>query len=399
VGRSRTTSLRVAELIGVAVAGGALALGGAAVFGRLGSHTTIEQISRPSVTNASSTQAPSAGGLNPERIYSQDSPGVVQITATSTTTSQSNDPLNIFPATPMTTQSLGSGFVIDRAGHIITNYHVIAGAQKVQVSFSSQDQLAATVVGSDKSTDIAVLKIDAHSRALTPLPLGDSDDVHVGDPVYAIGNPFGLARTLTSGLVSALGRQIFAPNNTPVENAIQTDAAINHGNSGGPLIDVLGRVIGVTSQIQTGSNDANSGNVGIGFAIPIDTVRDVASQIISSGTAKHAYLGLNALAVTSQIAQLFHLPVKSGLLVQRVDAGTAAAKAGIKGGSTSVVVSGESYRVGGDIITKIDGQTISTYPQLFSAVLQKQPGTKMKIELWHGSSKRTVTVTLGARSG
>ncbi len=371
------------------------------MLGRLGSHTTIEQISRPTVTNASSTQAPSAAvtAMTPEKLYSQDAPGVVQITATATTTTTPNDPLNIFPSTPTTTQSLGSGFVIDRAGHIITNYHVIAGAQKVQVSFSSQDQLTAKVVGSDKSTDVAVLKIDAHSRALDPLPLGNSDAVRVGDPVYAIGNPFGLARTLTAGLVSALGRQIFAPNSTPVENAIQTDAAINHGNSGGPLIDGEGRVIGVTSQIQTGSSDANSGNVGIGFAIPIDTVRDVASQIISSGKARHAYLGLNAVPVTAQLQQLFHLPVKSGLLVQRVDPGTPAKKAGIHGGTTSVVVSGESYRVGGDIITKVDGQSISTYPQLFSIVLQRQPGTKMKIEFWHGSSKKTVTVTLGTRSG
>ena len=161
----------------------------------------------------------------------------------------------------------------------------------MQVSFSGQDQIAATVVGKDPSTDVAVLKIDAHARALTPLPLGDSDAVRVGDPVYAIGNPFGLARTLTTGVVSAVQRQIFAPNNVPVEHAIQTDAAINHGNSGGPLIDADGRVIGVTSQIQTGST-TSQGNVGIGFAIPINTVRDVAGQIIANGKVRHAYLGL-----------------------------------------------------------------------------------------------------------
>ncbi len=291
----------------------------------------MQQITRPTVTNISARQTPVTGGLTPEPIYAQDAPGVVQITATSTTQTQ-GDPFNLVPPTSQTTQSLGSGFVIDRAGHIVTNYHVIAGAKKVQVSFSSQDQLSAQVVGSDKSTDIAVLKIDTHSRALNPLPLGESDDVKVGDPVYAIGNPFGLTRTLTAGLVSAVGRQIFAPNDSPVENAIQTDAAINHGNSGGPLIDVFGRVIGVTSQIQTGG-DANSGNVGIGFAIPIDTVRDVASQIISTGKAQHAFLGVSALALTPQVAKLFHLPTASGLLVQKVTKGSGAAKAGIKPGS------------------------------------------------------------------
>jgi len=397
VGRTRTTSLHALELVLVAAAGGLAALAGAAAFGKLGSHTTIEQVSRSTVTNAAAAPSTAAGALTPERIYGQDAPGVVQITATTVTKSPS-DPFNLFPPTSTTSQSLGSGFVIDRAGHIVTNYHVIAGAQKVQVSFSSQDQLAATVVGSDRSTDVAVLKIDAHSRALTPLPLGESNAVRVGDPVYAIGNPFGLDRTFTAGVVSAVGREISAPNNMPVEGAIQTDAAINHGNSGGPLIDDEGRVVGVTSQIQTGS-DANSGNVGVGFAIPIDTVRAVASQIIASGKAQHAFLGLSAAPVTSQLARLFHLPTTSGLLVQQVTKGSAASKAGIKAGATSVVVSGESYLVGGDIITKLDGRPVSSYDQLASAVLAKQPGAKLRIELWHNGKQKTVTVTLGARTG
>jgi len=381
----------------VAAAGGVVALAGAAAFGKLGSHTTIQQVSRSTVTNAATTPSVAAGALTPERIYAQDAPGVVQITATAVTQGSAG-PFNLFPSAPTTTQSLGSGFVIDRAGHIVTNYHVIAGAQKVQVSFSSQDQLSAKVIGSDKSTDVAVLKIDAHSRALTPLALGESNAVHVGDAVYAIGNPFGLDRTFTAGVVSAVGREISAPNNMPVEGAIQTDAAINHGNSGGPLIDDEGRVIGVTSQIQTGS-DANSGNVGVGFAIPIDTVRAVASQIIATGKARHAFLGLSALPLTAQVARLFHLPASSGLLVQQVSKGSAASKAGIKAGTTSVVVSGESYYVGGDIITRIDGRAVSSYDELASAVLAKEPGAKMTIELWHNGKKKTVTVTLGARTG
>jgi S1-C subfamily serine protease len=206
-----------------------------------------------------------------------------------------------------------------------------------------------------------------------------------------------LTRTLTTGVISAVQRQIFAPNGLPVEHAIQTDAAINHGNSGGPLIDSEGRVIGVTSQIQTGSS-TNQGNVGIGFAIPINTVRDVAGQIIAHGRAQHAFLGLSAVALTKQLKQLFNLPTAKGLLVQHVEPKSAASRTGIKAGTTSVVVSGESYLVGGDIITKIDGKPVLTTQQLFYTVLQKQPGEKMEIELWHHGSKKTVTVKLGART-
>lgn len=399
MGSTRFLSLGgAAESLVVAVVGGALALGGAAAFGKLGSHTTIRQVVQTTPRSAAPgrSSVSATGGLSAEQIYKQDGPGVVQITATSVTQTQS-DPFNLFPSTPQTSQSLGSGFVIDRAGHVVTNYHVIQGASKVQVSFSAQDQLAATVVGKDPSTDVAVLKVDAHARALTPLSLGNSDDVTVGDPVYAIGNPFGLTRTLTTGVISAVQRQIFAPNGLPVEHAIQTDAAINHGNSGGPLIDADGRVIGVTSQIQTGGN-SNQGNVGIGFAIPINTVRDVAGQIIAHGQARHAFLGLSSAALTKQLKQLFNLPTASGLLVQNVTPGSAADKVGIKGGGTSVVVGGESYKMGGDIITKIDGESVSTTQQLFYTVLQKQPGEKIKIELWHHGSKKTVTVRLGSRS-
>jgi S1-C subfamily serine protease len=396
VGRTRFLSLRVVELLAVAVIGGGLALGGAAAFGKLGDHTTVQQVP-PTAQPATSTTQPTGAqkGLSPEAIYKQDGPGVVQITATSVTQAPA-DPFNFLPSTPQTSQSLGSGFVIDRAGHIVTNFHVIEGAQKVQVSFSGQDQLPATVVGKDRSTDLAVLKVDAHARALTPLPLGNSDDVRVGDPVYAIGNPFGLTRTLTTGVVSAVQRQIFAPNGVPIDSAIQTDAAINHGNSGGPLIDASGRVIGVTSQIQTGGAQ-NQGNVGIGFAIPVNTVRDIAGQIISHGQAQHAFLGLSADAVTPQLKKLFNLPTAHGLLVRDVTRGSGAAKAGIQGGTTQVVVNGESYKVGGDIITKIDGQPVSDVDQLFAAVQQKHPGDRMKIELWHDGSQKTVTAELGTR--
>ena len=398
MGRGRILSLRTAESLLVAIVGAALALGGAALFGKLGSRTTIQQVAPLAggggVGNAA-LQAPTRG-LTAEQIYRRDAPGVVQITATSVTPGQT-DPFNVFPSTPQSQQSLGSGFVIDRAGHIVTNYHVIQGAQKIQVSFSGQDEINATVVGKDPSTDTAVLKIDTHARALTPLALGNSDAVTVGDAVYAIGNPFGFTRTLTTGVVSAVQRQIEAPNSLKIDHAIQTDAAINHGNSGGPLIDAAGRVIGVTSQISTGTT-GQQGNLGIGFAVPVNTVRQVAAQIISTGKAEHAFLGVTTAAITPQLARLFNLPVTQGLLVTNVDQGSNAAKAGILAGTTSVIVQGESYVIGGDIIVSIDHQALSTFNALRDAIAQRKPGDKVELGLYRHGSKKSVTVKLGNRS-
>jgi S1-C subfamily serine protease len=264
----------------------------------------------------------------------------------------------------------------------------------VQVAFSNQDEIAAHVVGSDASTDTAVLKVDTHARALNPLPLGNSDAVEVGDTVYAIGNPFGFTRTLTSGLVSALQRQIEAPNTLHIDHAIQTDAAINHGNSGGPLLDTAGRVIGVTSQISTGTT-GQQGNIGIGFAIPINTVRNVAAQIIKSGKAEHASIGITVAPLTAQLGQLFKLPVTDGLLIQGIEKGSGADKAGLRNGSTKVIVGGVSYTIGGDIIVGLDGRAVTTYDQLRDLVSQHKPGDKVKLDLYRGGSKKTVTVTLG----
>jgi S1-C subfamily serine protease len=392
-------SRRAFESLLVALLGGALALGGAAVLGKLGSHTTIQQVSPlgggGGVGNASLQAPTNAKALTAEAIYRRDAPGVVQITATSVQQVQS-DPFNVLPPTQETSQSLGSGFLIDKSGHIVTNYHVIEGAQRVQVSFSSQDQVPATVIGKDPSTDVAVLKIDAHARALTPLQLGDSDNVTVGDPVYAIGNPFGYTRTLTTGVISALQRQIEAPDSLKIDNAIQTDAAINHGNSGGPLIDVAGRVIGVTSQISTGTT-GQQGNLGIGFAIPINTVRNVAAQIIKNGKALHAFLGVTASSLTPRISRLFHLPASSGLLVQSIEKGSGAEKAHLKSGNTKVVVDGESYQLGGDIIVAADGVPVNTLDELREAVAAKKPGQKLKLELFRGNQRKIVTVKLGER--
>jgi S1-C subfamily serine protease len=383
VGRTRILSLRAIELLVVAVVGGALALGGAALLGKLGSHTTIQQVSPlggGGVGNVT-LQAPATGALTAEQIYKRDAPGVVQVTATDPTQGSS---------------SLGSGFVIDKAGHIVTNFHVVRGATKVYVSFSGQDQLAATVVGVDPSTDIAVLTIQAHPSALTPLELGNSDAVRVGDTVYAIGNPFGYTRTLTSGIVSAVQRRITAPNTLPIDNAIQTDASINHGNSGGPLLDAAGRVIGVASQIY--AENSQQGNIGIGFAVPVNTVRNIAAQIISTGKVLHAFLGVETEPITAQLAKLYHLP-SSGLIIRSVVPGGPAAKAGIVGGSTNVVVDGESYRLGGDVIVGVDGAPVSAFEQLRDAVARKKPGDKVKLEVIRNGSRKSITATLGQAPG
>jgi len=264
----------------------------------------------------------------------------------------------------------------------------------VSVSFSNNESMSAKIVGTDPSTDVAVLQVDAHSRALTPLSLGNSDLVRVGDSVVAIGNPFGYDRTVTAGIVSALQRVIQAPNSYSIDHVIQTDAALNKGNSGGPLLNANGNVIGVNSQISTGGTGAE-GNVGIGFAVPINTVKTVAGQIIKTGHAEHAFLGISAQAVTQSAAKLFRLPVNHGLLVARVQPGSGAAKAGLKPGTQSATLAGETYPLGGDLLASIDATPLYSLDQLRDVIGQKKPGEKVKLDVYRGDHQRTVTVTLG----
>ena len=253
----------------------------------------------------------------------------------------------------------GSGFVIDHAGHILTNAHVVDGAQKIEVTLGNTDSsqpVSARVVGKDPSTDVALLKVDAPSDQLHPLALGDSSQLQVGDPVVAIGNPFGLDRTVTTGIVSALQREIKAPNGFTINNVIQTDAAINPGNSGGPLLDADGRVIGINSQIESAGG---GGNVGIGFAVPINTAHEVVQQLLANGKVEHAFLGISGTDVTPQLADVLNLPVKQGALVQSVVSGGPADKAGVKGGDATVSIGGQRVRAGGDVITAIDGKAVT----------------------------------------
>ncbi len=313
---------RAAGLVAAALLGGGLALGGAAALGKLGEKTTVirEEATATSSAPAAFQQQGRRRSIN--EIYRAAAPGVVHI-ETATRIQQLEDPFfgNSFGGTE-TQRALGSGFVLDKAGHIVTNYHVVRGANSIQVSFSNNERIKAKLVGLDPSTDIAVLKVDVKSRALKSLPLGNSDTVRVGDQVIAIGNPFGLDRSVTAGIVSAVQRRIEAPNRLSISHVIQTDAALNHGNSGGPLLNAQGQVIGVNAQIETGG--ASQGNVGIGFAIPIDTVKSVVAELIKQGKVEHAFLGIQGKTLEPNIARLFHLPVTRGVLVASVRPNTGA---------------------------------------------------------------------------
>jgi S1-C subfamily serine protease len=290
----------------------------------------------------------------------------------------------------------GSGFVIDREGHVITNNHVIEGASEVSVKLGdSEESYDAEVVGTDPGTDIALLKVDAPAKEFHPLKLGRSSELEVGDPVVAIGNPFGLDRTVTSGIVSALQRNIQAPNGFSISHVIQTDAAINPGNSGGPLINAQGEVIGINAQIATGGG--GNGNVGIGFAIPIDTVRANLEQLKETGEVEHAFIGITGGTVTAELAKALNLPVEEGVIVQSVVKDGPADEAGLEAGTTSATVEGEEVRLGGDIITEVDGEKIESMDELIELIQESEPGDKLKLTILRGDREKTADVTLGTQ--
>jgi S1-C subfamily serine protease len=293
-------------------------------------------------------------------------------------------PFEVFPR-GQENVSTGSGFVLDEKGHILTNAHVVASSTDVRVSFSDHRTVVARVIGKDPDTDLAVLAVTTKGVALHPLELGDSSAVRVGDPTVAIGNPFGLERTLTTGVVSALQRRITAPSGFAIEDVIQTDAALNPGNSGGPLLDATGRVIGVNSQIATG--DGSSGNVGIGFAVPVSTVRSVLPELETAGRVRRPFLGVRGRAV------------KSGVLVETVPPGTPAARAGIRGGDHEALDErdGSVVVLGGDVITRIGTREVQTMDDVHAALGGLRPGQKVEVELKRGGKPLTVTVQLGER--
>jgi S1-C subfamily serine protease len=381
-----------------ALVGGGVVVALVAAFGGLGDgQNSVTTIQAAPITPSNASQQ--SKGLTPHEVYLRDAPGVAFVT--STIVQRSESPFNPFGGgeNQRQGQATGSGIVIDGNGTILTNYHVVENAIKVTVSFEKGKSVEAQVVGKDPSNDLAVLRIRPDGLTLHPLTLGDSSGAQVGDPVYAIGNPFDLERTLTTGVISALQRQIQAPNGFTIDNVLQTDAPINPGNSGGPLLDAAGRVIGINSQIETGSG--GGGSVGIGFAVPINTAKSEIAQLEKGGTVRGAYLGLTSLTIDGSLSAL-NLPVKSGALVQNVQKGTAAAKAGIRAGTINSTTESGQIAVGGDIIVKINGKAVTSSEDLANDVSAKKPGDTITIELLrpNGSGSyehKTLTATLGSR--
>jgi S1-C subfamily serine protease len=349
--------------------------------------------SRTVVQSSPITQTTSGNGDGDGRtvrdIYKQEGRGVAFVQAEGVSSDQS-----IFGA-PNEGTATGSGFVVDKEGTILTNAHVVDGADKVTVSFSENgDAVDAEVKGVDVSTDLAVLQIDPSDvDNLTPMPLGDSSQVEVGDPVVAIGNPFGFQRTVTTGIVSALQRQIDAPNGFPIRNVIQTDASINPGNSGGPLLDANGRVIGINSQIATGGT--SQGSVGIGFAVPINTAKSLLPELRQGDEIKRAYLGVTMSDVDENVAKDLDLPVDHGALIQQTVENGPAADAGLRGSSgndTSGNVTG-----GGDLLVKVDGKEINNSDDVAAAIEDNDPGDAIEVEYYRGDELETASVKLAER--
>ena len=351
------------------LAASALALGAgagagsyAAFGGQSGKTTTIVQQAVAQGSPAAATKTMSVNG-----VYQADRNGVVEVTTTTTSAGSNNNAPFPFGGS-QSSQAQGSGFVYDSDGHIITNNHVVSGASSISVTFADGSKYSAKVVGADPSSDLAVLKVDAPSSKLHPLTLGDSTKLEVGDGVVAIGSPFGLSETVTSGIVSALNRDISSTNNFTISGVIQTDAAINHGNSGGPLLNMAGEVVGITTQIESESG----GNDGVGFAVPSSTISQVVSKLVKGQKVAHPYLGVYVQTSTN----------RSGAQIASVKSGSPAAAAGLKGG---------------DVVTAFDGGTITSPDDLTAAVAAKRPGDKVSVTYVRSGSTKTTQVTIGTR--
>ena len=321
------------------------------------------------------------------RVYRQASPAVANILTKATQYDFFMD------AVPV--EGAGSGFVIDPRGYILTNFHVVQEAQSIEVVLGDQTRYPAKMVGADQRNDVALVKIDPKGKSLVALTLGDSSALQVGQKVLAIGNPFGFQSTLTTGVVSALGRTVQTSQTTFIDEAIQTDAAINRGNSGGPLINSHGEVIGINSAIYTPSGTT----AGIGFAIPINTAKSIAHDLMTDGRVHTAFLGIETLPVGGYLADALDLPVQEGLLVETVTPNGPAAKAGIRGGDRSAQAGMRRIYIGGDILIGIDGQKVANQFDVNILLNHKRPGDTVTLSVYRGGKKLDLPVTLSERPG
>ena len=367
---------RRALLVGATVGVGAL-LGAAALAGVEATGPSAASSASARTAVQPSTTAPNVASASPSydaaAIYAQDSPGVVDIRVTEAASSQSQGGLSPFvPGGSQQAQAEGTGFVYDRQGDIVTASHVVSGATKITVRFKDGTIAKATLVGSDPSSDTAVIRVSVPAGTLTPLALADSSTVAPGEGVLAIGSPFGYTESITAGIVSAVDRDIQAPNNFAIPNTIQTDAAINHGNSGGPLIDSSGKVVGVNVQIATDDQGGASNNAGVGFAVPSNTVKSVVEDMIAGRTVRHAYLGISVGDDATG----------AGARVDSIRAGSPASKAGLRAG---------------DVIVAADGVKVASANQLTAVVAEHQPGDTLRLSVERNGSSLEVDATLGVR--
>jgi S1-C subfamily serine protease len=322
------------------------------------------------------------------RIYHEASPAVANILTKATEYDFFMDPVPV--------EGAGSGFLIDPKGYILTNYHVVAGAQTIEVVLGDQQRYPAKFIGADQRNDVALIKIDPKGKQLASLPLGDSSTLQVGQKVLAIGDPFGFQSTLTTGVVSAIGRTVQTSQTTFIDEAIQTDASINRGNSGGPLINTHGEVIGINSAIYTPSGTA----AGIGFAIPINSAKLIANDLMTEGRVRRAYLGVQTVPVAGWLAEALDLPVQEGLLVEQTTKGGPAAAAGIHGGDRTAQA-GMMRRIviGGDVIVGFEGQKVTNQFDMNVLLNRKRPGDTVTITVYRGAKKMDIPVKLGEREG
>ena len=346
---------------------------------------------RPTNTPAANLAARDAALTDEEainvRVYRQVSPAVANILTKATQYDFFMDPVPV--------EGAGSGFVIDEKGYILTNFHVVEGAQSIDVILGDQSRYPAKFIGADQRNDVALVKIDPKGKHLVALTLADSTALQVGQKVLAIGNPFGFQSTLTTGVVSALGRTVQTSQTTFIDEAIQTDAAINRGNSGGPLLNSRGEVIGINSAIFTPSGTT----AGIGFAIPINTAKMIAHDLMTEGRVHRAFLGVETLPVGGSLAEALDLPAQEGLLVENASRGGPAANAGIRGGDRLVRAGMQRIAIGGDLIVAVDGQKVTSPFDLNILLNRKRPGDTITVTIYRGGKKMDVPVKLGERAG
>ncbi len=363
-----------------AVIGGAVALGGAAVTGNLGGDTTVVRTDTTPLPQPVDAPAAAARAEAP----------APQRTVQSVVAASSPAVVTVLVGRAEAGGRLGSGFLVDGRGRVLTNAHVIGDAPSARVLFEDGTESEGRVLGTDESTDLAVLQVDGVPPDVRPLPLGRSQGLVVGDPVIAIGNPFGLDRTATTGIVSALKRRITAPNGFEIQNIVQTDAAINQGNSGGPLLDATGRVLGINTQIASESG----GSDGIGFAVPIDTIRPVADAIVATGEAAHAWLGVTGRQITPAVARGLGDPDVRGVAVVAVDDRGPAKAAGVV--AAAGVPDTEVPR-GGDLIVAVDGRPVEDMADVSLAVSSRAVGDRLTLTLQRDGDRRQVEVVLADR--